>query len=388
MTLMSEFNAAVRFKMSPELLRWFTSYAPKNDGKKLPYTDENGIYYFEYDDLIKFNSHLLSPWQKPKSGTRPHIPEGISAEIKREAHFRCPACNTNVGEIAHIESVSSILNNHPHNLIYLCPTHHTVYDYGFKYKNISKEEVVSLKRAIQIFQCNIWKLKCSLITSYLTLINIIGRVQRLDIEILKLIPAEEVEGYFGCVIKRIEDVNRKYISDPEYSKAISEINSKKYESYREHAYKYMDVMRKLRSQKSETGFSACPICNGDGFTDFFELCPPCNGEGMMTDLQIKTTDYEEYHLTSCPLCSEKGATEEFEVCPPCDGMGKLTKGQIKNIDFSQFDFEDCPICKGAGSTDEFEVCPPCEGTGKLTKGQKRNIDFSQFDFEDCPLCEV
>lgn len=67
----SEFEAAQLIKLSPTLLRWCTSYAPKGDSVKLNYKIIDGTYYFDKKELIEFNSHLNMPWSKKKDGKRP-----------------------------------------------------------------------------------------------------------------------------------------------------------------------------------------------------------------------------------------------------------------------------------------------------------------------------
>ena len=63
---------------TPTLLRWFTGHAPKSgDPRKLMIAkEENGIVFFEEQDLLSFNEWLRLPWPH-KPGKRPNIPAGI-----------------------------------------------------------------------------------------------------------------------------------------------------------------------------------------------------------------------------------------------------------------------------------------------------------------------
>jgi hypothetical protein len=88
--LLSEYEAAATVGMSPTLLRWFASYAAKSgDSRKLKIAkEENGIVFFEEQELLSFNDWLRLPWPH-KPGKRPNIPVGIREEIKAEANGAC-----------------------------------------------------------------------------------------------------------------------------------------------------------------------------------------------------------------------------------------------------------------------------------------------------------
>ena len=123
--------------MSPNLLEWFISYSPKfNEKRKLSYADrKDQILYFDKHELLEFDKYLSMPWPTKKKDQRPNVPSGIEHEIKSESKFRCVICNHSSGNIAHIDPVYNSKNNHPHNLIYLCPNCHELYD---SEKSISK----------------------------------------------------------------------------------------------------------------------------------------------------------------------------------------------------------------------------------------------------------
>jgi hypothetical protein len=131
---LSEIAAAVRVRMSPRLLRWFTSYAPKGDTRTLAFRPlDDGSYEYEESELHAFDEHLRTKWPAAHAGKRPHVPTGIHEEIKIEAAGGCGFCQyMNKCEAAHIEAVATSLSNHPHNLLFACPNHHTEYDQGHK----------------------------------------------------------------------------------------------------------------------------------------------------------------------------------------------------------------------------------------------------------------
>ena len=377
----SEFDAAVKYKISPFLLRKFTSYSPKKDGKKLKFTEENDIYYFEESELIDFDLYLHRPWPH-KENEKPTIPDYIKAEIKKEAEYRCPICRTTAGELAHINPVSKTFNNHPHNLIYLCPTHHTAYDFGHKYANVDKEEVLIHKKALQTFQATLWGLQRKSVESYFFLINKIGRVIDLEEQFLKLNLKVNFDSTYDEITSKVESVEKSV----ENTSLFKEFVRKSRES--KSSNDFLELKIELESKFNEGAERVnCALCNGKGWTDHFETCPPCGGEGKIAEEQLSNIDFSIYDLVNCKLCKGKGWTDHFETCPPCGGEGKITEEQISNIDFSIYDFVDCKLCDGKGWTDHFEICPPCGGEGKITEEQLSNIDFSVYDLVDCKLCD-
>jgi hypothetical protein len=427
-TLISEFEAAQEIKISPTLLRWFTSYAPKQDGRKLNFTNKDGVYYYDKKELLDFNAFLHLPWAKPAKGTRPTIPAGIEMEIKTESHYRCPLCNTNIGELAHIKPVSKTFDNHPHNLIFLCPNHHTVYDFGYKYDNISEDEILTHKKAIQSFQSLTWGLQSKIVVTYLSLINKIGRVKELETTLFNCNLEVDFEKILVSILDKIDTLKTENNEDEKIEKLIKSVIPKDKTNTSQTAYSFLSIRDEIKSEyKQDTNLTECPLCNskgytnefdtcpvcvgegyidkyldldisiyefencllcdGKGWTSDFENCPPCNGNGKLTKEQIDDIDFSVYEMENCPLCKGKGWTSDFENCPPCSGNGKLTKEQIDDIDFSVYEMENCPLCKGKGWTSDFENCPPCNGNSKLTKEQIDDIDFSVYEMENCPLCK-
>jgi hypothetical protein len=388
MSTISEFQAALRVKLSPFLLRWFTQYSPKNDKVKLSFEEKDGIYYFDEDELDNFNVYLNSPWPKPSKGTRPTIPAGIKHEIMHEAFHCCPICRTNAGELAHIEPVVKTLNNHPNNLIYLCPNHHTVYDYGHKYNNVSKEDVLTYKKALLTFQTSQWKLQGNVIDSYISAINMIGRIKEIESEILKCVNSKEFEKLFEQILNKIEKLKPHNEKASLTTEIIESINKQEYTTNKEKAYTFVGARSQIvETIKKESHLDDCPLCNGKGSTDYYDICPACHGEGLLSSKQIQNIDFNKYDLVNCPLCEGKGHTSHYDPCPPCGGDGVLSKEQIQNIDFDKYDLVNCPLCEGKGHTSHYDPCPSCGGDGVLSKEQIQNIGFDKYDLVNCPLCE-
>lgn len=127
---LNQFEAAILLKMSPRLIKWFTSYAPKwKETRKLKYIDSKDEFiYFRKEELVDFDKYLSSPWPSKTDKERPNIPIGIEDEIKLESSFICAICGHTSIELTHIDPVHNSKNNHPHNLISLCPNCHDSFD--------------------------------------------------------------------------------------------------------------------------------------------------------------------------------------------------------------------------------------------------------------------
>lgn len=78
---LNEFQAASVVGMSPTLLKWFVSYAPKyGSDRKLKARADSGHLYFERAELEGFNDWLKVAWPS-KEGARPPVPTGIKLSL-------------------------------------------------------------------------------------------------------------------------------------------------------------------------------------------------------------------------------------------------------------------------------------------------------------------
>jgi hypothetical protein len=312
---LNEYDAALSFNLSPTLLRWLTVYSII-DNHKLEYIEQDELYYFKHSDLIKFNRKMEGKWPITPKGKRPPIPEGIMREIKAEARFACPVCNRNVGEVAHIDPVSVTRCNHPKNLIFLCPNHHTEFDTGFIPDNITKEDVLIFKKGLQIFQRGIWKTQGNTIKTYLGALNAAISLLSIPKSVTANIPDSM---YKNTLVKIINSApkNTTKVINPE---DVDDVNLLK---------------QKAESYIEENIEDICPICNGHGiiFTD--ELCPVCQGSGEL-DAQTKANiELTDYNLVECQLCKGSGDFENND-CPACDSNGQVFKVFADNHDWSMY----------------------------------------------------
>jgi hypothetical protein len=134
-------EAAHKLRMSVELVRWFTRYSPKGDGRKLR---RNADGRFDEDELEAFDAYLWESWPDKYPGS------GILRELQLESRGRCGHCKDacDVRETAHIDRLNEELKHHcqhPHNLIELCRNCHGRYD---TLKTITNETVRHCKKQL------------------------------------------------------------------------------------------------------------------------------------------------------------------------------------------------------------------------------------------------
>jgi len=360
---LNEFEAAVQYSFSPELLRWFTQN-PVVDSNLLNCNIIDDIYYFNRNDLDKLDQKLQQKWPLPPKGSRPTIPSGIAREIKQEARFKCPACGSDIGELAHIIAVNTSFCNHPANLIYLCPTHHSLYDYGHKYKSISLEDVQALKKASLIVQRIVWQTQGKLIT---TLVGVMNAGRKL-VDILNangnLITKDQLNLIFQDVI----------ISSPQQIVVPT-------------AFRVIESVVDFNSQISEvlatTTAELCPLCNGKGRTSRYENCPVCLGNGVAPEGGV--FDLDDFTEIPCPLCKGK-RSYSGDDCPECGAEGTIPKYKLSDFDEFMYSPHPCPLCNGRGSY-EGDDCPECGGNKQVTGYQLARFDASAYDKHQCPLCK-
>ncbi len=143
-TYLTKIEAAMRLGYSVELIDYFTQNCPKRgEERKLVIVSLTNEEFFDESVLLSFHRYLNEPWPLPEKGGRAYIPQAIMDDVKQESHHSCAICGLmDNGEVAHIISFATTRNNSPDNLIYLCPNHHTKYDYGYIIaSNITLKEV-------------------------------------------------------------------------------------------------------------------------------------------------------------------------------------------------------------------------------------------------------
>jgi DnaJ-class molecular chaperone len=389
---LNEFQAASHVGMSPKLLRWFASYAPKPDSdRKLKVRKADGRLYIRRAELDGFNDWLKLPWPS-KAGARPPVPEGIKQEIREEAGGECAICHSNAGscEAAHIVPVSKSKNNHPENLIWLCSSHHTKFDknsYGPKPE--SAKFVGAFKQAMTYYRRALWELQAEITGSLFTVLK---ACESLNAQLTAASTPEEVaavvklaKGALGQVSKMAPTSK----TDPDYA-AFEAMKPQfvalaKSKTTAKHIGTTLNMAVAVKAEYARrAGYVNCPLCKGTGHYKH-EDCPVCGGEAELTKSEAQAVELERYASVECPLCNGSG-TFKGDQCPACSGEGEMERRYAEQVDVGDWAKVDCPVCVGTGNL-RGEPCYPCAGEGRLERQLRDRIDVRDYMLVDCPLCE-
>lgn len=363
--LINEYEAAIKFDLSPTLLRWMAANSIF-DKTRITYEERDEVYYYSQDELEHLNKKMEGRWPKTAIGKRPNIPEGIKREIRHEARNSCPACNKSYGEIAHIDPVSATHCNHPKNLIFLCPDHHTEYDNAKIPTNIDRDEILILKAGLKIFQRQIWKAQGKLINSYLAGLNSAKSLLGIHESIRNTIPELEFKEALDNIVASTQAHSTKVINKNKFSNQDF-------------------IATEIDSYISNNQENICPLCDGQGKTDFYDPCPVCLGDGELDPTARDNVDLSDYQLVSCRLCSGAGHSNGVD-CPACGSEGVVSQYYFDNHDWSMYDLVKCKLCSGSGKYLN-DDCPPCGSEGLVSQYFYDHHDWSGYDLVECKLCE-
>ncbi|WP_336814103.1 zinc finger domain-containing protein [Bosea sp. MMO-172] len=389
---LNEFQAASLVGMSPKLLRWLTSYAPKQDSsRKLKARKGDDQIYFERAELEGFNDWLKLPWPK-KDGGRPPVPEGIRREIQDEAGGECAICHAHANscEAAHIVPVAKTQNNHPENLIWLCANHHTKFDkhtYGPKAENA--EFVASFKHSLTYYRRALWQLQAKATGQLFTMLK---ACESLNLQLAAATTPDEVTTVTKLAKEALAQVpNMAPTSKEDPHFGAFEAMSAEFKALADSSTGPQDIGATLHlaaSVKAEfaqrAGYVNCPLCAGSGHYNG-EDCPACDGEAELTERDADAVDLTRYELIECPLCDGKRTFRGCD-CPACGGDGDLERRYAEQIDTREWEEVDCPACSGSGKL-RGQDCPACGGDGKLERQQSDRIDLREYELVDCPVCK-
>ncbi|MCC0808660.1 hypothetical protein FPV16_21030 [Methylobacterium sp. W2] len=386
------YEAAELVTMSPTLIRWLSSYAPKQGiSRKLPVRKDGDRIFVKRGDLVDFDNWLRLPWPA-QPGKRPPLPTGIKAEIREEASGECAIClkNSNSCEAAHIDSVAKTKSNHPENLIWLCANHHTKFDHGgFGPSNDAKEFVASYKHCLTHFRRTLWQLQGDVTGRLFTILKVCDNLKA-QLAVAKA--PDQVEAVRILAEKTIQRVGQMAPTsreDPDYEafqamKPEFEVLAKRSTSA-ENVGATLNFISNIREEFArQAGYQDCPLCSGSGRHKHVD-CPACGGDGEMTKAQLRSLDLDCFREVSCPLC--EGARKfKGEDCPACDGNGEMELRFVEQVDVSEWGDESCPLCDDARYW-KGETCPVCNGDGTLERRFRDRIDLRDYEDVDCPLCD-
>lgn len=388
--LLNQYEAAALVGLSPDLLGWLTSYAPKAGvARKLKKAKEtDGVMFFTEDELLSFNEWLKTPWPR-KNGNRPPIPKGIRNEIKVEANGECAICNghKDTCEAAHLDPVAKSNNNHPENLLWLCANHHTAYDDGmFGPDSENAEFVQGFKVALHRHKRMMWRMQDEVSQKlFLVLENCDSLARQLE----KATTAEQVKAVEKLAKKTMEVLpNLAPVSkaDPKYKayKAVSADVSALVADKSAVSTK-LKTAQKIRSTYAVAlGYVVCPLCNGVGAHKGTD-CPVCNGDREIAKEVAARVDLHDFAEVDCPACRGQGSLKGAD-CPACGGEGQIEHRFADYIDANDYAEVTCPLCEGSGGHNGAD-CPVCRGDRMIERRYADAIDVLDYAAVKCPLCK-
>jgi RecJ-like exonuclease len=383
---LTEIEAAIETWMSPRLLRWFTSYAPKQgSARKLPFRKRGNEYFYDKGELLAFDAFLREPWPSG-NGQRPPIPVGILDEIKFEAHFSCGICQYgNNGEAAHIDAVADSHSNHPDNLLWTCPNHHTAYDHGHRvHATLGHAEVRSTKLRLREKQARLWYVEQRAASAVNALLY--------DIEGIRTALRKHTADAFTPGLEA--DLNRTLArfteaslqKEPGVRGALARKLASEIQVAKGTAADKADLVAKTRDDfLRERNQVPCPVCKGNGAWGTYDVCPACGGDAFMSREDAQQIDVTEYKSIKCPLCTGSGLHQNQD-CPVCGGDGSLEKRFADRVDVRDYQSTQCPLCKGKGRYGNRDECPVCGGDGNIESRTLQTIDLSDYKMIKCKLC--
>jgi hypothetical protein len=386
-------EAAMLVDMSPELLNWFTTHAPKSgDNTKLPVSKHvEGMPMFKKSELVDFNKWLATPWPAPK-GKRPSIPTKVRDEIIKEASKLCAFCHEHPGscEAAHIDAVAHSKNNHPHNLIWLCASHHTAYDKGVLGPHPENVDFIKHIKGVLLGRARtVYALQAGAEREAFQLLDTCRRAGELDPTTAEQKKVAEQIG--KAVLEAVAEVAKK--KPTAKNKAGSVAFAKLSEITKSTAFTGTSVKKRLvaltevrEDFRLAAGMVQCPLCSGAGRRDG-EDCPYCSGDGAVTQRLADMYDPHDFEYVPCPLCEGSGNYTVYDECPVCHGDCEMEKRLAELVRIDDFALAECPLCEGSGQYLDHDACPFCQGNGEVEQRHKDNFDASLYDLTECDLCE-
>ena len=356
--------------MSPTLLRWLTSYAPKHGIKrklKVAKTEED-LHFFDEKEVLEFNSWLKKSWPR-KDGRRPHIPVAIRREIKEEANGECAICKSHgdTCEAAHLHPVAKSDNNHPDNLLWLCANHHIAYDNGCLGPDEENHDfVISFKKVLRRYRVMLWRTQHEVSHQlFVVLESCNGLKEQLDAAKTKeqVEVVEELATETLAVLPALAPVSKV---DPNYAvyEKISADAIALHEDKSNIAKRLRKAQRIRKHYVSAFGFVMCPLCKGSGRHEGTD-CPVCNGDREIEQRLADVVDLRAYELVDCPVCDGEGRYKRDD-CPACGGEAQMARRYADGIDLRDYEEVDCPLCDGQGRY-ERDDCPACGGEARLAR---------------------
>ena len=408
MPLLSLIESARKVGWSIELIKYLTKNCPKHgEDRKLPSKKIGDDVFIEESDLLTYQHYLNEPWPVPDKKDRPPMREAIAEDVKAESHYECAICGRgDHNEVAHIIAVSDGECNSPDNLIFLCPNHHTAYDYGFKRgSNVSAEAVKAAKtvkresrRRTLLHEANAAKAMHTIVQQ---LKRLEEKLKTIEDDQIRQVNMTEMKSLMTLVSKASAEAAAQAKKDQKYTAteaamvklapslaALAGSISKEDSDYkiRSSAKDVVDASSKVLFELNEVD---CPRCGGRGQVGLSgRLCGYCGGSCFVTKEAAKEFDPDDLDEVSCPRCGGRGQTGWVgDICVFCKGDGFVTEEVAEEYDPDELDEVECPHCAGRGQKGwNNEPCSYCKGSCYVPRDKAAAFDADELDEAVCPRC--
>jgi hypothetical protein len=409
MAFKSLIEAAMLLGFRPETIEYLVKSCPKKgeDRKLAAIKSELGLM-FDEAKLLEYDSYLADPWPMPEKGHRPYIPKAIQDDVKDESHFGCAICgHMDSGEIAHIDPVATTLNNSPRNLIYLCPNHHTKYDYGFKAtSNITIDEIRAAKLVKRSSRNRVFKYEANATRLLQALIRSLKEFEKSlsgdASENMKSIYLSEMHTLLASIPALTKKSNEESKADKlttEPEKELAKLAPKlaalasaltTSESEKDVRSKAAGVVAEVDEILIEIDEVNCPHCEGRGQYGLAgDFCAYCNGSCVVSQDKFEAYDPDEIDEVNCPRCDGRGTIGlNSDMCAYCKGSCVVSHEQADEYDPNEIDEVNCPRCEGRGQSGLVgDQCAYCKGSCVVSQAAHDSYNPDEIDEVNCPRCE-
>lgn len=401
-------EAAVKVGFSVELILYLTKKCPKHgEDRKLPFIKTKEGILIDETELIKYQRYLNETWPVPKDEKRPPMRTAIATDVKAECHFECAICGRgDHGEVAHIHAVADCARNGPDNLIFLCPNHHTAYDYGFRRANNVTLEVVSAakewkreaRRRMLRYEANAAKAMFGLIRQ---INKIAEKLKTADNPDLREVGVTEIKSLLAQVTTASNAAAENAKKDIDFTNVEIELtkiaptiaalagggaNAKSEYDVRQTA---ADVVAASSKVIIDLGEVDCPHCAGAGSRGIGgSLCAFCGGSCFVATEVAKDYDADDIDEVECPRCGGRCQTGWVgDLCAYCKGDGVVTEEEAEGYAPDEMDEVECPHCGGSGQLGlAGTMCSVCKGSCFINREAAEDYKSEDVDEVSCPRC--
>jgi DnaJ-class molecular chaperone len=408
MAFLTQIEAALFLGLRLETVEYLSMTCPKKGQQRtLKFVNSEAGKTYDESELESYRDYLNEPWPLPKSGKRPAIPKAFQDDIKEESHHGCAICgHMDNGEIAHIEPVATTLNNAPGNLIYLCPNHHTKYDFGFKVdSNVTDEEIKAAKLVKQNARRRVMKYEALATKSLISLISFVRTLEKnitsAQTENLKTIHLSEMTSLLAAVpdlikASQAEAKADKLTSEPE--RALAKVAPKlaaiaaavpAKQTEKSVRAKAQELFSEVEDVLIDIDEVECPHCAGRGLTGLAgDFCRYCRGSCFLSEAKRDAYDPDDIDEVECPRCHGRGTKGLVsDLCAYCRGSCVVSQAKADAYEPDEIDEVECPHCNGRGTTGLVDdLCAFCKGSCVVTRAKRDGYDRKEIDEVDCPHC--